>query len=102
MISAAFCDELVKISMDPETKKRLKNEAKLIGASGAVAAGVHGAAELGRYALEKKYGPAIRKRIATKAIRGGAPGVAAIGTYLASKAIQHNRERARKQLAEGK
>lgn len=98
MISAAFCDELIKISMTPETKQRLKNEAKLLGAVGAGAATAHGVAELARYGVEKKYGPEMAKRISSKAMKGGFPAVAALGTYLSGKAYQHNRQKERKRL----
>lgn len=97
MISTSFCDELIKISMAPETKQRIKGEAKLIGAAGAAAAGAHGVGELGRYMVEKHYGKAARKHIADKAMRGGFPAVAGLVTYLGGKALQHTRRQARKE-----
>jgi len=100
MISESFCDELIKISMDPETKQRLKNEAKLIGQAGAVAGATHGLWELGRYAAEKHYGKKVLQNTAGKAMRGGLPAAAAIGTYVATKAYQKGKAQDRKRLME--
>lgn len=66
MITSAFCDELIKMSMDPEFKDRMKANAKIVGAATLGAGAAHGTHTLVRYLLEKNLTPAQRAAAANK------------------------------------
>lgn len=95
MIPGSFCEELIKMGMDDETKARLKNEAKLIGAAAAGAGAAHGVVELGRYALKRKYGPQVLQGKAMKASRGALPAAIALAGYIGNKGYQKAKQRQR-------
>jgi hypothetical protein len=102
MISAGFCDELIKISMTEESKEKAKAIGKIVGGGAASAGAAHGLYTLGRYAVEKSLDRPLRSAVARKYAPIAAPVIGAIGGGLATANLLAKRNILEEAAAKGR